>query len=354
MLEASRQLSLAGEVTVIAPQGAGDAAPANARVLEVALRPLWRLLAELSWLGVHNARRWPADLILASSGLIAPAAQLSAWHGHCPYAVFIHGLDVVYPHPAYQRLFLPAIRRADKIIANSHYTADLAVAKGVNPERIEILNPGVQCAIPDASDSAVQAFRRQHRLQGTVLLSVGRLTRRKGLIEFINNIFPAVLEMLPNCVLVIVGDDPSDALGQQMARPAIEHAARQLGILPHVRFLGRISDEQLDLAWKSADLHIFPIQDIPGDVEGFGMVALEAAAHGLWTIAFASGGVADAIAEGRSGRLVRPNDYRQFSMAIADAIGQDEEKRTKQSTHHASHFDWIKYGQRLRDICTNI
>lgn len=354
MLEASRQLLEAGEVTVVAPRGAGRMAPQGVMAVEVSLRPLWRLLAELGWNGMHTARSWPADLVLASSGLIAPVARLSASRAACPYAVFIHGLDVVYPHPLYQGLFLPAIRAADKVIANSRYTAELALQRGVNPSRLEVIPPGVKCSFQVAEKSFIQSFRHRHGLLGRVLLSVGRLTRRKGLVEFVDQVFPQIIEENPDCVLAIVGDDPDDALGQQMARPAIEAAAKKHGIGTHIHFLGHLSDDELHLAWQSADLHVFPVKDIPGDVEGFGMVALEAAANGVWSVAFASGGVVDAIAEGESGSLVRPLDYGQFAAAVSNALSRDPQALRQKAICHAKKFDWSVYGQRIRRVCCQL
>src|SRR3546814_16851853 len=64
-------------------------------------------------------------------------------------------------------------------------------------------------------------------------------------------------------------------------------------------FLGTITvDALLSVVYKAASAHIFPVREIPGDPEGFGMVAVEAAAHGVPTIAFATGGIVDAVAEG--------------------------------------------------------
>src|SRR3546814_12930756 len=71
-----------------------------------------------------------------------------------------------------------------------------------------------------------------------------------------------------------------------------------------------------DLVYKAASAHIFPVREIPGDPEGFGMVAVEAAAHGVPTIAFATGGIVDAVAEGESGRLIRPGDYGAFAGVV--------------------------------------
>src|SRR3546814_12287140 len=86
-------------------------------------------------------------------------------------------------------------------------------------------------------------------------------------------------------------------------------------------FLGTITDDALlSVVYKAASAHIFPVREIPGDPEGFGMVAVEAAAHGVPTIAFATGGIVDAVAEGESGRLIRTGDYGAFAGIVVESL----------------------------------
>ena len=92
---------------------------------------------------------------------------------------------------------------------------------------------------------------------------------------------------------------------------------------------------------------MFPVREIPGDPEGFGMVAVEAAAHGLPTIAFATGGVTDAVAEGQSGRLVAPGDYAGFADAVLGALIEREPLRMR-SVDFARQFAWPKFGSQIR------
>src|SRR5690606_3589327 len=104
---------------------------------------------------------------------------------------------------------------------------------------------------------------------------------------------------------------------------SIQAQAEQTGVAGHLRFLGVITDAQLATAYEAADVHIFPVRYIPGDPEGFGMVAIEAAAHGTPTVAFATGGVIDAVASGQSGQLVPPGDYAALAQAALEALARD-------------------------------
>src|SRR3546814_1721721 len=80
--------------------------------------------------------------------------------------------------------------------------------------------------------------------------------------------------------------------------------------------IGRIGDRELEDAWAASAVHVFPVREIPGDPEGFGMVAMEAAAHGVPTVAYAVGGVPDAVLDGTSGVLVQPGDEVGFAEAV--------------------------------------
>jgi phosphatidylinositol alpha-1,6-mannosyltransferase len=274
---------------------------------------------------------------------------------HIPAISFVHGLDLISDNHVYQRFFIPWLRRMDLVIANSNNTARLTENKGVAPERIKILHPGVDIPLnPPGKD---RNFLATHNLAGKkILLSVGRLVSRKGLAEFIQYSFPEIIAACPETVLLIVGSEPKNSLKKAGGtRSRIEKIANAQGLGEHLRFLGNVDDATLSLAYGAADLFIFPVLDIPGDVEGFGMVAIEAAAHGLPTLAFAAGGVPDAIHHQYSGFLVRSGDYRGFAeTAIRYLTGQAPMVTMSNCREFASRFGWQNYGAGLIDICAGL
>jgi phosphatidylinositol alpha-1,6-mannosyltransferase len=159
-----------------------------------------------------------------------------------------------------------------------------------------------------------------------LLLSVGRLSARKGLREFVTHALPRIVAEQPQTMLLIVGDAPNQALHAEAQTPqSIQAAADAAGVGEHLKFLGTITDyEELGSIYRLADVHVFPVREIPGDPEGFGMVAVEAAAYGLPTVAFATGGVVDAVAEGESGHVVEPENYSAFVDAVFQAFAARE------------------------------
>lgn len=350
------ELSRRADVRVIGPQGAASCKPEGVTLEEVPLRPLWQFLLRSAWCAVRTAWRFRPHISFAGSGLTAPAAWLAARGCGGRAAVYLHGMDAAVKHPVYRALWHPAIRRMDIVIANSQPTAELARAIGVTPQRIRIIHPGV--VIPDApqTESKLEDFRHRHGLgRHRLLLSIGRLTTRKGLLEFIQQALPEIIRTAPDTLLVVIGDAPTDSLGAHVqTRESIQAAADAAGIGKHLRFLGVITDpDELACAYESAALHIFPVRQISGDPEGFGMVAIEAAAHGTPTVGFATGGIVDAVGEGNSGHLVAPGNYPALASAATQVLAKGRQHWSTSARKFAEEFAWPSFGNQLRKVLQN-
>lgn len=243
----------------------------------------------------------------------------------------------------------PAIRRLDRVIANSQATARLAQAIGVSQERLAIVHPGVE--LPNFDDTERQRLRRSFRTahglgERPVLLSVGRLTTRKGLIPFVRKVLPLIAAKQPKVRLVIVGDVPKHALAAEAERPEqILAAAQAAGVEQNLVLLGRISEHEPTDSYYAADVHVFPVREIPGDPEGFGMVAIEAAAHGLPTVAYATGGVVEAVADGVSGILVKPGEHLAFAEAVLAILARPWSRQAIMD--FAAAFAWERFGKQI-------
>ncbi|MEW5838442.1 MAG: glycosyltransferase family 4 protein [Pseudomonadota bacterium] len=339
----AQELSKAYELHLIAPQGAAVHVDEGIEVTEVRLRPLWRFLLAAAWQTLRKAWRIKPKAVIAGSGLTAPFAWFAARISGASAVVYVHGLDVVASHPVYRTLWVPMLQRMDRVIANSQATAQLTKQIGVDAKRIRIVHPGVD--MPERANGSRAAFLARHGLgEGRVLLSVGRLTVRKGLQEFVRDVLPLVVAQQPDICLLVVGSVPSDALLSSVQTPeSIMQAAREAGVGGHVRMLGTLFGQELSDAYFAADVHVFPVQNIPNDPEGFGMVAMEAAAHGLPTVAYATGGVMEAVEEGVSGSLVAQGDYSAFAMAILHQLRCPDAG----STDFARRFVWESFGERI-------
>ena len=147
-------------------------------------------------------------------------------------------------------------------------------------------------------------------------------------------------------MLVIAGDSPDESLahrGDELANVVQEVETN--GWRDRVRFLGKVDDDALSQCYAAADCLLFPLVPVAGDVEGFGMVAIEAAAHGTPTVAFAEGGVGDAIADGVSGHLVPSVDYAAIVDALVVLVNDDDSFFACRD--HAGKFGWEAFDRKL-------
>lgn len=350
------ELAVDFEVHVAGPEGCAAYLPQGVHSATMFRdRPVGRFVVQSLFRSLHTARHIQPHLIIAGSGVTAPHAVLAAKLTRARTLVYLHGLDIIAAHPLYQRGFLPFIRRCDAVLVNSQNTDCLAKKAGIEPARIKVLHPGV--SLPESS-AAITEFRNlpvdMDVGERPILLSIGRLTARKGLVEFVDRALPKIVAAQPNVLLLIIGGEAdrklvnaSTGIGKAIRRAAIER-----GVDDHVRLLGRVDEPTLRQAYQISNLHVFPVRDLPGDVEGFGMVAVEAAAFGVPTVAFCTGGIADAVAHGKSGILIAPNDYAAMARTIIAYLHQPvSPSQADDCREFAQGFSWQYFGERLRQVC---
>lgn len=350
------ELGTGYDVHVVGPAGCGNHLPPQAGATEVPLRPLWRFLLHATLASLRLARQRKPQLVFAGSGLTAPLAWLAARLSGGRCVTYLHGLDIETRHPAYRLLWHFFLRRCDLVIVNSRFTRSLAEAAGIDPARLQILHPGVELPDLKMATQLRAEFRRRHRLDGSpVMLYVGRITARKGLLPFVRDILPSVLEAVPAAHLIVIGGEPSDALlSDGGILREIGQSLEETGLGPHVHFLGELQadDPEIEAAYFAADVLVFPVQDKPGDNEGFGMVAIEAAAHGLATVAFSAGGVTDAVIDGQTGFLAPSGRDDMFSDALIRLLRETGGSGIHDSAvDFAAGFSWPRFGERLLRLC---
>lgn len=349
LLETAKGLSEYAELTVIGPKGCSKFLPNNTRTLETPAGLAGFLAASLWNAKVLCSDEW-FDLVIGGSGVTAPCLAVLKRLYRLKTIIFLHGLDLVAPHFVYQCFFVPTVRKADLLIANSRNTALLAMRKGVTPEQLTVINPG--CHPPD--DSAYQrvnVFRKKHDIPcGPVMLFVGRMTRRKGLSQFIQQCLPEIMHNVPNGQLLVVGDQPDNALNREGEKQDVLKTVAQLPaeMQKRIHFVGSINDDDLNTSYALADVHIFPIKEVSGDIEGFGMVVIEAASYGTPTVAFDVGGVADAV-KISAGVLISAEDYTAMAAAIVRRLTEREQNQPRPPRLEALY--WSNFNQRVAAIC---
>jgi phosphatidylinositol alpha-1,6-mannosyltransferase len=208
------------------------------------------------------------------------------------------------------------LRHAAIVTSISRFTSEHLSKLGVPAHRTILLYPGVT---PEnwAPTGKEQLIRERFGLAGKrVLLSVSRLIPRKGQ-DVVLRALPEVLRRVPEAVYLIVGGGPEEE--------RLRTLARTLGIEQNVRFVGSIPNSEAVDYYHAADVFVMPNRAMPnGDVEGFGLVFLEANACGLPVIGGRSGGTPDAIAHERSGYLVDPTSAAEVAARLVLLLTDSE------------------------------
>lgn len=229
-----------------------------------------------------------------------------------PFVVYAHGneiLDVMQEGWEKPRV---ALQQANRVLANSHFAANLVQKAGVAPNRIEIVYPG--CNI-DRFRPLPRQMELRHRLLGAryrdrVILTVGNLVAHKGH-DMVIRALPKLRLNIPEVTYLIVGDGPY--------RTQLEALGAAMGVQDRVIFAGQVPDEDLPDIYALSDVFVMPNREQleACDVEGFGLVFLEANACGKPVVGGRSGGVPEAIVDGVTGLLVNPHDPEDIANALA-------------------------------------
>ncbi len=200
----------------------------------------------------------------------------------------------------------------DVVTYLGNFTRDaIAPAFGSHPEYVRIA-PGVAIDhfTPAANNEKSKDLLEKYGIgERPVILSVGRLVHRKGQDRLIEAM-PTVLKQIPNALLVLVGIGPYE---KHLKKLVSKH-----GVEGSVLFLGRMKYEELPNHFRLGDIFVMPSRSrfFGLEVEGLGIVYLEASASGLPVIAGASGGAPDAVIEGRTGYTVDGRDPVEIATKI--------------------------------------
>ena len=225
-----------------------------------------------------------------------------------PYGVIAHGNDVSSLQAGFvRRAVIPLLRSAQAVLANSQRTSLLVKNLQVDPSRTHVIHPVVDTGMREGiipSDS----IRNKYSLQGKkCLLTVSRLVERKGC-DTVIKAMPEILSKVPDAHYVIVGAGPYENELKQLVR--------SLEMDSHVTFAGFVED--ITPFFDVCDVFVMISREIPdkSDLEGFGLVFLEANLFGKPVVAGRSGGVVDAVLDGQTGLLVDPGKPLEVAEAV--------------------------------------
>ena len=277
----------------------------------------WALIRSLALL----PRRRRPDAIYLGDALLAPLGLLLKRIFGRPVAVTVHGRDLTFRFPFYRAVIGFSLRRLDRVVAVSRHTAGICLAIGMPEERCVVIPNGVDPAahIPNPADS--EAALRWLGERGVdpgrpMVLTVGRMVKRKGIAQFIGKALPPLARAHPGILYLVVGE------GKE--RAAIQAEIRRHAMEPHVLLAGRPPADLVRGLMGLASVFVMPNIPVAGDVEGFGLVALEGGCAGLPVVASDLEGIRDAIVPGKNGALVTWDDTGGFVSAIGAFLSDGE------------------------------
>jgi phosphatidylinositol alpha-1,6-mannosyltransferase len=229
------------------------------------------------------------------------------------YVAYSHGEEITSTDG---RRYQPKVRdaifgNAAMVVAANEFARQNLLRIGIPDERIRKITPGVDCARFQPEAPRKELIER-YGLQGKkVLLTVGRLVPRKGhrtVLEAIRQILPEI----PDLAYVIVGTGPE--------QDELKRLVAEWNLTDAVHFAGYVTETDLPAYYNLCDLFVLPNSDDRGDVEGFGMVFLEANACGKPVIAGRSGGTAEAVIDGATGFLVDPENPAELAEVLRSLL----------------------------------
>lgn len=266
-----------------------------------------------------------------------------------PYLCYIHGEDIGTAATSRELKFL--IRRvfagAQRLIANSQNTYDMLVREwGVSEDKVVVLPPGVdsQFYSPPTQEQRQQLREQLGWAERQVILTVGRLQRRKGH-DMVIQALPAIKSAVPNVLYAIAGN------GEE--RAVLEKLAQDLQVEDCVQFLGEISQQELLHCYQACDVFVLANRDIGGDIEGFGMVLVEAQSCGRPVIAGASGGTRETMQIDESGLLLPCETPEALVAQLPELLTNSERRHAMGQAARAwveSRFDWSVVTRRAEEI----
>lgn len=262
-----------------------------------------------------------------------------------PYACYVHGEEGAPTGREYNWLVRRVFRNADFLIANTHNTMLVMQEDwGVPANRLRLLHPGVDTRrfTPVERDPAVRDSLGWG--DRPVVLTVSRLQLRKGHDQMIRAL-PMIRQAIPDVLYAIAGE------GEE--RPRLQALVERENLNDHVQFLGEVDEDRLVECYQQCDLFVLPNRQIGKDIEGFGLVLLEAQACGKPVIAGASGGTAETMQVPQSGLVVPCETPDGLARTVSELLS-DPQRMARMGWEArdwvVANFDWETLARQAESI----
>ncbi|RZM23213.1 MAG: glycosyltransferase family 1 protein [Pedobacter sp.] len=309
-----------------------------------------------------------------NDALVAAVCLRHKRYRHLKHTMTVHGLDVVFPNWIYRNWVFKKFNRYSLIFAVSTATANACIDRGIKQDKVVVVHNGVDHTLQAAPSrrQMEELLSKEYAIDISgkrVIVAMGRPVIRKGFSWFIDQVVPALDADL---MLLLIGPNhdirnrklniwallphrfrkpiellmgmPSDArrIDKLLDNPSKAAVVKRLGAVPH---------ENLLKIMRSADAFIMPNIEVKGDMEGFGLVCLEAVLCGVPVYASALEGITDVISHGKNGILLPSGDAKSWCARINE-IGKDQHTlpgRQAAIDYTTAHFGWTRMVQEYHE-----
>ena len=229
-----------------------------------------------------------------------------------------------------KRRIIRSYANCQKIAANSAYTRDLMIASlKINSDKINIIHPGIDIYEDFISNEDGENVQKIIKDASPIITTLARVEKRKGH-KFVINAVSELKTKFPNMLYLVAGKGPY--------LDEIKKHVKILDLEKNVIFLGWITEPEKSLVLQSSDIFIMTPSQVGESIEGFGMVFIDAAFHGIASIGTISGGISDAVINNQTGLLseegnqekITKNIYKLLSnKELRDELGRNGKERAR-------------------------
>lgn len=314
------------------------------------------------------------EVIHFNDGLIASMALFHKGYEHIKRVVTLHGLDVVFPLRYFQQKIIPKFNKYDLVITVSHATAKEAVYRGISATKIKVIANGVDHQIAEQPEVTLEQLTVKYPIlqsKPKYFITLGRPVKRKGFSWLLDHV---VRELPNNFQLIMLGPfNKKPKWTDKMLRllpkkiyhiitlflgyPSDEIQIRKLlknpQIAAKVVHFGKVPFPDLKALLANSTAFLMPNIHVPGDMEGFGLVCLEASLSGTLVVASATEGIIDAIKDKKNGILLPSSDKEAWKRMINELLEECSsfnEKKISYQNYSRAHYSWDKMAGEYWDV----
>ena len=246
----------------------------------------------------------------------------------------VHGKEINHPlGSSLNKRFLKVLNNVEKIIANSEYTKNLIIDKGINQEKVRVINPGVS-PVKELNNKSLEKVESLLKIKSPRLITVSRFDKRKNHEKVIMTL-RNLKQLYPDIAYICIGYGDEEA--------NLKKLVSELNLESQVMFFKDISEDLKNSLIAKSDIFVMPSIIHKSSVEGFGIAYVEAAQYGIPSLGGKDGGASDAIDHDKTGLICDGNNLEDIYSSLNYMIKDKKYLEFgKNARNYVTKFQWEK------------